>query len=252
MAVKKNTDHGGHRMRMRNKLVTFGEHIFDDYELLEMLLYSVIPYADTNPLAKSLISKFGSLDGLFSANREKIMEVAGAGERVADLITSLGALDTALKSPSANEKPRPFDDYTALGEFFVRYFGDTNEPKIALMLLDNSMIPIKTKLMYNIDYDNATVNPKPFIKEGIRSNASVAVIAHTHPHGPLYPSMGDRATNTLLKEALSSVGIYLVEHYVVCGNDFVGFMNHSRIGLKQFVVVDKFVESKYLKGAAAL
>lgn len=245
MAVKRNAEHGGHRMRMRSKLISFGEHIFDDYELLEMLLYSVLAYADTNPLAKRLISAFGSLDALFTASKEEIMQVEGAGERVADLIISLGQLDSAVKCGDSGIRPKPFDDYAALGEFFVQYFGDTREPKIALMLLDNAMLPIKTKIMYRIDYDNATVNPKPFIEEGIKANASVAVIAHTHPYGPLYPSMGDRATNTLLKGALAAVGIYLVEHYVVCGKDFIGFMEHSRIGLNQFSTVDRFFESKY-------
>ena len=244
MPVKKNTEHCGHRERMRNKLLSFGEHIFDDYELLEMLLYSVLPYVDTNPLAKKLISSFGSLDGLFSASREEIVRVEGAGERVADLIISARELYRVMEKGEDAEKPKPFDDYVALGEYFVKYFADAREPMIALMLLDNSMLPIKTKIMYHKDYDNATVNPKPFIEEGIRANASVAVIAHTHPYGPLYPSGGDRATNTLLKGALSAVGIYLVEHYVVCGNDYVGFMKRTRIGLNQFTTVDKFFESK--------
>ena len=51
--------HVGHRGRMRDKLMTHGARIFDTYELLEMLLYYTIPYKDTNPIAKRLLSEFG-------------------------------------------------------------------------------------------------------------------------------------------------------------------------------------------------
>ena len=47
--------HLGHRGRMYEKLATFGCEVFNTYELLEMLLYSVVPYKDTNPIAKRLL-----------------------------------------------------------------------------------------------------------------------------------------------------------------------------------------------------
>ena len=45
--------HKGHRQRMREKLVRAGDVAFNTYELLEMLLYYVIPYKDTNPISQS-------------------------------------------------------------------------------------------------------------------------------------------------------------------------------------------------------
>ena len=41
--------HSGHRQRMRDKFIRHGADVFDTHELLEMLLYYVIPYKDTNP-----------------------------------------------------------------------------------------------------------------------------------------------------------------------------------------------------------
>ena len=60
--------HKGHRSRMKEKLLTFGERIFHTYELLEMLLYYVIPYRDTNPISKALLKRFSGIDGVLSAN----------------------------------------------------------------------------------------------------------------------------------------------------------------------------------------
>ena len=40
--------HKGHRQRMREKLFSHGSRVLQSYELLEMLLYYVIPYKNTN------------------------------------------------------------------------------------------------------------------------------------------------------------------------------------------------------------
>ena len=88
--------HDGHRERMRVKLITHGQKIFDTYELLEMLLYYVIPYKDTNPISKRLLYTFGGLDGVFKASREELLEVSGIGERAADLIESVSRLSLVL------------------------------------------------------------------------------------------------------------------------------------------------------------
>ena len=44
--------HAGHRDRMKDRYLESGAESFATHELLEMLLYSVIPYKDTNPVAK--------------------------------------------------------------------------------------------------------------------------------------------------------------------------------------------------------
>ena len=84
--------HEGHRSRMRAKLLTHGQRIFDTYELLEMLLYHMIPYKDTNPLSKRLLAAFGSLEGVLSASREELAACLGIGERTADFLTAVGTL----------------------------------------------------------------------------------------------------------------------------------------------------------------
>ena len=52
--------HTGHRQRMREKLLSYGSDVMQSHELLEMLLYYVIPYKNTNPIAKRLILEFGN------------------------------------------------------------------------------------------------------------------------------------------------------------------------------------------------
>jgi DNA repair protein RadC len=64
--------------------------------------------------------------------------------------------------------------------------------------------------MSDSDYDSAAVRVEPFISEAIRVNASVAIVAHHHPYGPLFPTPGDMATNDMIFDAFSNAGISLV------------------------------------------
>lgn len=97
-----NTGAGGHRKRMRQRVLEHGTGSLADYELVEMLLFCVIPRRDTKPLAKALLQKFGSLVGLFQASREALRE-AGLKERAIDLfqLPAQGACAMAqLKAPT--------------------------------------------------------------------------------------------------------------------------------------------------------
>ena len=68
----------GHRERLRNKFLSDGK--LEDYELLELLLTYAIPRKDVKLLAKSLLSHFGSLGGVLSANVDDLVQVNGVKE----------------------------------------------------------------------------------------------------------------------------------------------------------------------------
>lgn len=234
--------HKGHRERMRRKLELHGARTFDTYELLEMLLYHVIPYKDTNPVSKNLLSRFGSLDGVFHAKREELLEVDGVGEAAADLILSVGAF-TSCESTSGVEISA-FDDYKAVGEFFVRHFEGVKTPRVAMLLLGNNMNFIGIKDLYELDYSSGAVRPELFIEYALSNRASIAIIAHLHPFGPNFPTRGDIATNNLIADALADATVTLAEHYVVSGSKFVGTMKHLQYAFCQSPELDRFLRSK--------
>ena len=69
--------HEGHRARKKEQFRAHGLDAFADHEVLELLLYYAVPRQDTNPIAHRLMDKFGSLDAVFSADRETLEEVEG-------------------------------------------------------------------------------------------------------------------------------------------------------------------------------
>ena len=85
--------HSGHRQRMREKFLDYGRDIFHSHELLEMFLFHAVPSKNTNPIAKNLLSRFTTLEGVFSAARDELLSVEGVGPKIADMILSVGKID---------------------------------------------------------------------------------------------------------------------------------------------------------------
>jgi DNA repair protein RadC len=58
----------GHRDRLRARFRDGGAAALADYELLELALFRSLPRRDTKPVAKSLLTRFGSLGEVLAAS----------------------------------------------------------------------------------------------------------------------------------------------------------------------------------------
>lgn len=82
-SLGKEEHYHGHRERLRDRFRQHGDTALADYELLELLLFRLIPRRDTKPIAKALLERFGSLAAVFGAPLPLLQEVKGIGEAVA-------------------------------------------------------------------------------------------------------------------------------------------------------------------------
>ena len=84
--------HDGHRERMKNKLLEQGLDIFDDHNVLELILFYSMPRRDTNPLAHELLDKFESLEAVFDAPADELSKINGIGENTVTLLKLIPAV----------------------------------------------------------------------------------------------------------------------------------------------------------------
>jgi DNA repair protein RadC len=83
-------DHSGHRDRLRERFVKGGVDALQDYEILELILFSALPRRDVKPLAKKLIISFGALGAVFHASIKDLMAF-GLSENTAIAIKTIEA-----------------------------------------------------------------------------------------------------------------------------------------------------------------
>ena len=53
----------GHRQRVRARFFAEGVDRWEDYRIVELLLFSAIPRRDVKDIAHRLVARFGDLDG---------------------------------------------------------------------------------------------------------------------------------------------------------------------------------------------
>ena len=242
MYIEDKDIHKGHRARMRAKLEKYGARIFDTYELLEMLLYYVIPYKDTNPIAKRLLAQFGSLDGVLSAPVSELAKVDGIGERGAEFISLVGR---SVVEDAALEHRRDvpvFNDYHSTGRFLASYF-TSSATNVCVMMLDNNMRLIKIENISAESFGSAAIKPKHFVDAVLLSGASIVIIAHK-THSLLYFSESALATDKMVRAELNNIGVTVAEHYVISGKDYFGLRANFSLGAPGIAPeLERFYES---------
>ena len=95
----------GHRERLKARFRDAGPDALPDYELLELILFQVLPRRDTKPIAKALLVRFGSFSEVLSAPEALLMEVGGVGESVCTTSSSCGPPRNA--SPATRSRIAP-------------------------------------------------------------------------------------------------------------------------------------------------
>lgn len=96
--------YAGHRQRLRERLFQSGPDSFQDYELLEMLLFTAIPRRDVKPLAKSLLAEFKDLWSLLNSRPERLLAF-GLSEAAVSALLVTGAVALRAHKNSILEQP---------------------------------------------------------------------------------------------------------------------------------------------------
>ena len=94
----------GHRERLRERA---GRELaaLPDYELLELQLFRSIPRGDVKPLAKALLTRFGSLAGVLAASPAELRSVPGVGEAVAFDLKLLAEVGLRVGRATVGKRP---------------------------------------------------------------------------------------------------------------------------------------------------
>ena len=94
----------GHRQRLRERFLKGGAEALADYELLELILFLAIPRRDTKPLAKTLLREFKSLQGVVSADLERLIAIDGVNESTAVALKVIAAAARSLARDAVVER----------------------------------------------------------------------------------------------------------------------------------------------------
>ena len=212
----------GHRDRLRTRLVTRGADALEDYELLETLLFAFIPRRDVKPVAKALLTRFGSLSALLAARPCDLTKVAGVGETVAAYIKATSEIGARATREALKARP-VISSWAALQDYVRRELQHERREQFRVLFLDRKNQLIEDEIMGYGTVDHAPVYPREIARRALELHASSLILVHNHPSGDPTPSRPDIDMTREVIDALDALDITVHDHLIAARGGVLSF-----------------------------
>lgn len=213
--------HLGHRQRLRERL-NASPRSLADYELLELLLTYVLPRRDTKPLAKDILARFGTLDRALMADPAALRDIPGLGDAVVTFWTALREC-LVRKSAAPLARRETFSSPEQVRELVRARLGGLTKEEFWVILTDSQNRLLRFEQVFRGTVDQTPAYPREILELALRHHASGVILVHNHPGGNPNPSRQDRELTATLSRLSSELGLRLLDHLIVAGDDFVSF-----------------------------
>ncbi|MCI7741482.1 MAG: DNA repair protein RadC [Clostridiales bacterium] len=215
---------------MKARYKDHGLDNFNDVNVLELLLFYAIPRKDTNEIAHALLEHFGSLDRVLEASIPELEAVPGVGESSALLISLIPQIMRRYLTVKGNCVSTISGSADA-GRYLVPRLMFEKDEKLLLLCLDAKKSVISCINLGSGVVNAVDVNVRKVVENAVRHRANTVILAHNHPGGVALPSREDERLTIEIAAALKLVGIPLVDHIIVAGDDYVSFADSGMMGL---------------------
>lgn len=204
---------GGHRARLRKRLLDAGPEGFHDYELIEYLLALTIPRVDTKPLAKRLLHDFGGIGPLLGASadilrREGLTDPTIGALKIAEA-SALRLLETRIQSGPV------LSSWDALENYLHAAMAHKRVEEVRILFLNAKNMLLANEALWQGSVDEASVHVREVIARAIALGATALIIVHNHPSGDPTPSQQDIRLTRDLVEAGRHMKVTIHDHVIV-------------------------------------
>ena len=211
----------GHRERLRSRFMNGGLKAFQDYEILEYLLFLLIPRRDVKPVAKMLLEKFGGVFDVLDAAPEELTGF-GLTPRIAADMKFLRQLTTFLRFEKVAS--RPFLETSDDAIRFLQAKIGSSENEIFLSIYLDSARQITGCFERQGTVSKAAVTTREIVEHALFFHAAGVVLVHNHPSGCCNPSLTDVNFTKNVYNALDILDIKLLDHLIVTRDHYRSLM----------------------------
>ncbi|GAB5387671.1 MAG: DNA repair protein RadC [Alphaproteobacteria bacterium] len=212
-AKTKKPHYHGHRDRLRARFMEGGADSLPDYELLELLLFQVIPRRDVKPLAKQLIEGFGSIAGVLNASDAELKPYKIDGNKLVALRV-VRAMAERLARQEVRNKP-VISSWKALTDYLHIAMAGRKTEQFRVIFLDRKNQVITDEVQQEGTLDETALYPREIVKRALELEAGAIILVHNHPSGDPDPSRADIKMTQEVKQAAEGLDIHLHDHIII-------------------------------------
>lgn len=204
----------GHRERLRERYATAGPDAFADYEFLELLLFRSIRRADTKPIAKALLARFGSLAEVLGAPIHLLQEVQGVGPAVALDLKMIAAAGQRIARSEIKGR-QILSSWSQVVAYCRAAMAFEPREQFRILFLDKKNALIADEVQQTGTVDHTPVYPREVVRRALELSASALILAHNHPSGDPTPSRADIDMTKTIIDTAKPLGIAVHDHVII-------------------------------------
>ena len=196
-----------------------------DQELLKVLIRE----REGHNTVHELMERHQTLPDLFvHAEIEELCQIKGVGLQKAQLIKVVYELARRLNQFDYQSLPKikSPDDVFNLMRNDMRYL---QKEAFIVMLMSTKHILIHKEIVSVGSLNASIVHPIFVFQTAIKKSASALICVHNHPSGDPAPSKEDIAITKRLKEAGDIIGISVLDHIIIGGNQFISLREEGTV-----------------------
>jgi DNA repair protein RadC len=203
-----------HRVRLRARFAEAGAQALPDYELLELLLFRIIPRQDVKPLARRLLDSFGDLASVLSAPVLRLEKVPGVGPAVALELKVVEAVAHRMARAKVLRR-HIVSSWAQLLDYCHTVMAHREQEQFRVLFLDKKNVLIADEEQARGTVDHVPVYPREVVKRALELNASAIILVHNHPSGDPTPSRADIDMTAQIEAAAKALGLVLHDHLLI-------------------------------------
>ncbi len=151
-------------------------------------------------------------------------------ENVLDKIENLKRLRNLYDNLKSHDKEYRLTSPESAHNFFRNKLKDFNDREyFAALFLDSKNKVIDFSVISEGTINSAFVSPREVLKLALLKNAASILVGHNHPSGSTIPSEEDKAITERLIHSGSIMGVTVVDHVIVGGENIYSFKANGGI-----------------------
>lgn len=182
-------------------------------------LASLLSFSDkesARSYAELLLSRYGSLDGIFFASADELTELIG--EKSALFIKIIAALNS--RRVTDRVKPGKLYSLDEIISYTVAAFIGQSTEAVYLLSFDKDGKFVGMDRLGEGTVNSSDVYPRKIAEAAARRRAKFAILAHNHPFGTANPSDTDIISTTRLYVTALTFGVLITHHVIVAERDY--------------------------------
>lgn len=199
--------------RPREKLLGRGPDALTNSELIAILLRTGRPGMNVVEVARELLARYKSLEGLSRCSVKELRQIKGIGP--AKALELVAAFNLGKRFAQEEPSQQKLDSPELIHELLGNEMRMLRTESLRVVLLDTRYRLMRIEPVSVGSVNESIAHPREIFRPAITYSAYAVIVVHNHPSGDPSPSQSDHSLTRRLAEAADLLQIKLLDHIII-------------------------------------